>query len=61
MNFKLELEKPNGEKLEFNIDVEEMDYIVQQIKFNQPFVVVLDKDIFAFSPSQMLSIKISEL
>lgn len=61
MNFKLELEKPNGEKIEFTIDMEEMDYIVQQIKFNQPFVIVLDKDIVAFSPSQLVSIKISEL
>lgn len=61
MNFKLELEKPNGEKVEFTIDEEEMDYVMQQIKFNQPFVIVLDKDIVAFSPSQLVSIKISEL
>lgn len=58
---KLELEKPNGETLEFTIDGEEMEYIMQQIKFNQPFVIVMDKDIIAFSPSQLLSIKISEL
>lgn len=58
---KLELEKPNGETLEFTIDEEEMEYIMQQIKFNQPFVIVMDKDIIAFSPSQLLSIKISEL
>ena len=61
MNFKLELEKPNGDIVEFTIDIEEMDYVVQQIKFNQPFVIVLDKDIVAFSPSQLVSIKISEL
>ena len=61
MNFKLELEKPNGDTVEFTIDMEEMDYVVQQIKFNQPFVIVLDKDIVAFSPSQLVSIKISEL
>lgn len=61
MNFKLELEKLNGEKINFTIDLEEMDYIVQQIKFNQPFVIILDKDIIAFSPSQLVSIKISEL
>lgn len=61
MNFKLELEKPSGEKVEFTIDEEEMDYVMQQIKFNQPFVIVLDKDIVAFSPSQLVSIKISEL
>lgn len=59
--FKLTIEKPNGEQLEYTIDSEEMDYMLQQIKFNQPFVIVTEDNIVAYSPSQLLSIKIQEI
>lgn len=59
--FKLTIEKPSGEKLEYTIDSEEMEYMLQQIKFNQPFVIVTEDNITAYSPSQLLSINIQEI
>lgn len=53
-------EQPELGIVEFDIDEGELDYIMQQIKFNQPFVIVLENDIVAISPSQCVSIKISE-
>lgn len=52
-------EQPELGIVEFDIDEGELDYIMTQIKFNQPFVIIVDDDIIAISPSQCVSIKIS--
>ena len=52
-------EQPELGIVEFDIDEGELDYIMQQIKFNQPFVIIVDDDIIAISPSQCVSIRIS--
>ena len=41
----------NGEVASFTINEQEVDYILQQIKFNQPFVIIVEDEIFSFSPS----------
>lgn len=53
-------EQPELGIVSFNISESELEYILAQIRYNQPFVVALENDIVAFSPSQCVSIKISK-
>ena len=43
------------------IDEAETEYILQQIKFNQPFVIIADEIVKAYSPMQCISITISPI
>ncbi len=53
-------EQPDLGILNFNISESELEYVLAQIRYNQPFVIALDDDIIAISPSQCVSIKISK-
>lgn len=51
LTFSADISKMNGEVVSFTINEQEVDYILQQIKFNQPFVIIVEEEIFSFSPS----------
>lgn len=42
----------------FTLEEDEVNYVLQQIKFNLPFVIVVDNSFFCFSPNQCVSIEI---
>lgn len=67
MKYLLEIQK-SGYKAEdkdafvrIEINNEELDYIMEQLKFNQPVVLVLENNIFCFSPLQCVFINISPI
>lgn len=45
----------------FTLDEDEVNYVLQQIKFNLPFVIVVDDSFFCFSPNQCVSIEINPI
>lgn len=54
-------EQPDLGIVQYTIDDGELSYLMEQIKHNLPFVIVLDNDIITFSPSQCVSIRISPI
>ena len=54
-------EQPDLGIVQYTIDDGELAYLMEQIKHNLPFVIVLENDIVAFSPSQCVSIKITPI
>lgn len=67
MRYLLEIQK-SGYKAEdkeafvrIEIDDRELDYIMDQLKFNQPVVLVMEENIFCFSPMQCVFINISPI
>lgn len=67
MRYLLEIQK-SGYKAEdkdafvrIEIDNQELDYIMDQLKFNQPVVLVMEENIFCFSPMQCVFINISPI
>lgn len=67
MKYLLEIQK-SGYKAEdkeafarIEIDDQELDYIMDQLKFNQPVVLVMENNIFCFSPMQCVFINISPI
>lgn len=67
MKYLLEIQK-SGYKAEdkdafvrIEIDNQELDYIMDQLKFNQPVVLVMENNIFCFSPMQCVFINISPI
>ena len=67
MKYLLEIQK-SGYKAEdkeafvrIEIDDRELDYIMDQLKFNQPVVLVMEENIFCFSPMQCVFINISPI
>ena len=61
LTFSADISKMNGEVVSFTINEQEVDYILQQIKFNLPFVIVVDDSFFCFSPNQCVSIEINPI
>ena len=47
--------------LSFTINEEEVNYVLQQIKYNQPFIIVVEDSFFCFSPFQCVSIEIKPI
>lgn len=48
-------------KTVIEIDDNELEYVMQQLKFNQPVILVMNETIFCFSPMQCVSITISPI
>ncbi len=44
--------------VEYTIDNSELEYVMEQIRHNLPFVLCFENDIIAISPAQCVSIKI---
>ena len=61
LSFEIVIMLGNGESLSFTIDEGEVNYILEQIKFNQPFIIVVDDSFFSFSPYQCASIEIKPI
>jgi hypothetical protein len=59
--FEIIIKRGEDDELSFTIDEEEVNYILQQIKFNQPFIIVVEDSFFSFSPYQCPSIEIKPL
>lgn len=61
LSFEIVIMRTAGDSTSFTIDEDEVNYILQQIQFNQPFVIVVDDSFFCFSPSQCISIEIKPI
>lgn len=59
--FELIIMKTAQDTSSFTIDEDEVNYVLQQIQFNQPFVIVVDDSFFCFSPNQCISIEIKPI
>lgn len=49
--FIIEIKDAN-ENVSLTINEHEVDYVLQQVKYNQPFVLVVEDEVFCFSPMQ---------
>ena len=56
--FEIIIMRHAEDNMSFTVDEGEVNYILQQIQFNQPFVIVVDDSFFCFSPNQCISIEI---
>lgn len=54
LSFILEIQTNSGESYSFTINDQEVDYILQQVKYNQPFVLIVEEDVYTFSPMMCL-------
>ena len=61
LEFEIIIKRGEDDELSFTIDEDEVKYILDQIKFNQPFIIVVDDSFFSFSPYQCPSIEIKPL
>lgn len=61
LEFEIIIKRGEDDELSFTINEEEVKYILDQIKFNQPFIIVVDDSFFSFSPYQCPSIEIKPL
>ena len=39
-------------EISLTINEQEVDYVLQQVKYNQPFVLIVEDEVFCFSPMQ---------
>lgn len=53
-------EQPELGIVQYTIDDSELDYLLDQIRHNLPFILAIDDTIIAISPSQCISIKIEK-
>lgn len=44
--------KDGKNEVSLTINEQEVDYVLQQVKYNQPFVLVVEDEIFIYSPMQ---------
>lgn len=51
LSFIIDIKDAN-DAVSLTINEHEVDYVLQQVKYNQPFVLVVEDEIFAFSPMQ---------
>lgn len=57
--FELTVDGPHQDgSVTYTINEGEADYVLQQIKYNQPFVILVEDEVHCYSPSQCYSIKI---
>ena len=59
--FEIIITRGVDDTLSFTIDEEEVNYVLEQIKFSQPFIIVVEDSFFSFSPYQCPSIEIKPL
>lgn len=51
LSFIIEI-KDGKEEVSLTINEQEVGYVLQQVKYNQPFVLGVEDEIFCFSPMQ---------
>ena len=51
LSFIIEI-KDNKDEISLTINEQEVDYVLQQVKYNQPFVLIVEDEAFCFSPMQ---------
>lgn len=51
LSFIIEI-KDNKDEISLTINEQEVDYVLQQVKYNQPFVLIVEDEVFCFSPMQ---------
>ena len=44
--------KDGKDEVSLTINEQEVDYVLQQVKYNQPFVLIVEDEVFCFSPMQ---------
>ena len=45
--------KDGKDDVSLTINEQEVDYVLQQVKYNQPFVLIVEDEVFCFSPMQV--------
>lgn len=51
LSFIIEI-KDNKDEISLTINGQEVDYVLQQVKYNQPFALIVEDEVFCFSPMQ---------
>ena len=61
LEFEIIIEKSADNVTSFTINEEEVMYILDQIKYNQPFVIQVDNSFFCYSPNNCIAIEIKPI